>query len=239
MDGSCSAAHAAELLGTNVPRLLRAAQRLGLKPRRRGVGRGSRVELTPAEVERLRAALGVQPVVHGLSRVQVQVLAALARSARGVLSARSLAARAGVSPTTASHAVEELEERGLVVRETMRLPLGSVRDVAVLRADLRSPDWSRIAPLLRRVRPPERRQTPARRVPSALRHLFWNTSESQLDVQYAGDYIARRLIQVGDLDGLAWGADQLDASHWRHAARTRGLTPAMRALALNLAGDEH
>ena len=72
-------------------------------------------------------------------------------------------------------------------------------------------------------------------MPPELSHLFWNTASSQLDVERAGGYIARRLIQAGDLDGLAWGSEHLRSEDWRHAAMTRGLDPELRALASNLA----
>ena len=72
-------------------------------------------------------------------------------------------------------------------------------------------------------------------MPAELAHLFWNTARSQLELDRAGGYVARRLIQAGDLDGLAWGAEHLRAEDWRHAAATRGLDPRMKALALNLA----
>ena len=52
-------------------------------------------------------------------------------------------------------------------------------------------------------------------MPLELRHLFWNTAPRQLDVDTSGGYIARRLIQTGDLDGLAWGAEQLTADDWQ------------------------
>lgn len=68
-------------------------------------------------------------------------------------------------------------------------------------------------------------------------HLFWNTAESQKDTARAGGYIARRLLQAEDLEGLAWGAENLRPVDWRHAAATRGVTPAALALAHNLAGD--
>jgi hypothetical protein len=38
-----------------------------------------------------------------------------------------------------------------------------------------------------------------------------------------------------DLDGLAWGAQNLRASDWTQAQRARGLEPETRALARNLA----
>lgn len=73
------------------------------------------------------------------------------------------------------------------------------------------------------------------RVPLRLRHLFWNTAESQLDVRRAGPYIARRLLRTMDLQGLAWGAQALGPDDWEQAALARGLEPKARRLARNLA----
>ncbi len=47
--------------------------------------------------------------------------------------------------------------------------------------------------------------------------------------------MARRLLQVGDLEGLAWGAAHLGLRDWDHAARARGLGSEQRALGANLA----
>jgi hypothetical protein len=74
-------------------------------------------------------------------------------------------------------------------------------------------------------------------VPARLEYLFWNTADSQKDTRQAGGYIARRLLQAEDPEGLAWGAENLRAVDWRHAAVTRGIAPEARALAENLAND--
>ena len=226
----------ARLLGTNVPRLLRAARELGLDAGGKGSDAGSRWELTDADVAALRRRLGAVPVISGLSRVQTQVLAALARSPRGLLSARAVGRRAAVSPTAAGAAVTELERRKLIVREPATVALGRAQNVEVIRAAPGTREWRQIATQLVRVRLPERPEAPrAKRVPRELRHLFWNTDESQLDLPEAGGYVARRLLSTGDIDGLAWGADNLRAQDWYHAADTRGLAPDVKALALNLA----
>ena len=73
------------------------------------------------------------------------------------------------------------------------------------------------------------------RVPARLRHLFWNTAESQLDVRRASPYVARRLLREMDLQGLAWGIQTLSSADWERAAGARGLDPKTRRLALNLA----
>jgi len=192
--------------------------------------------LTGDDVARLHDRMGAGAPVAGLSRVQTQVLSALARAPRGLLSARAVARRAGVSPTTASRTLRALELEGLVVRRSERIALGRVRDVSIVSADVTSERWAALAGELARVRcPAPTRPERARRVPHELRHLFWNTAPGQLDVDRASGYIARRLIQTADIDGLAWGAHNLRAADWRHAAATRGLTPDLRALALNLA----
>jgi len=68
-----------------------------------------------------------------------------------------------------------------------------------------------------------------------LRHLFWNVAPEQLAVDEHGAFVARRLLQAGDLEGLAWGAAHLAAEDWNHAARARGLDRQRLALAANLA----
>jgi hypothetical protein len=212
---------------------MRAIERSGMRVRR---GRNGRLCLTQAQFERLRAELGTDATLRGLSRTQARVIAALARSPRGLASARAVAARAGVSPTAASRAIHELEERGLVKRERTWIAAGHAREVELFTANVMAPQWPDLAPRLDAIEPPRRgKPTRHRRVPKYLEHLFWNTAQSQLEVDRAGGYIARRLIQTGDLDGLAWGAEQLGPDAWREAARARGLRPQQRALAENLA----
>jgi hypothetical protein len=228
-----SARQAAQRLGTSVPRVTRAIERGGMAVRR---GPNGRVRLTPRQFERLRAELGTDTRLPGLSRSEGRVLAALARSPRGLGSVRAVAARAAVSPTAAGKAIRELERRGLVNRERGWIAAGKARQVDLLTANVKAPEWPELAPRLAAIEPPRRgRSMRQRRVPIHLDHLFWNTAPSQLEVERAGGYIARRLIQTGDLDGLAWGAENLDTDAWREAARARGLRPEQRALAHNLA----
>jgi DNA-binding MarR family transcriptional regulator len=233
MDTGISAAALARELGTSVPRVVRAIERLGLETRQDN----GRMKLEPADVARLREELGVSPArVPGLTATEVKVLAGLARAPLGLSSARTVAERAGVSPTTASRAIESLRQQGLVTVQQRTLPAGRARTVELIRLDYGSPRWQRLADTIAGARPrPRRRRTTNRSVPPRLRHLFWNTAPSQLDTQRAGGYIARRLLTLADPEGLAWGATNLSATDWRHAARTRGITPQRRALALNYA----
>jgi DNA-binding transcriptional ArsR family regulator len=227
-----SARQAANALGTSAPRVLRALAQSGV-----AVPVGQRARLTGAQVAELGARLGRTPAVAGLSRTEVMVAAALARSPLGLVSRRAVARRAGLSPTAAGRALESLREKGLVRIDRRSLPGRRAHDAEVIVADLASPSWQRIAGELARVQPPQGDPPAAGalRVPARLDYLFWDTADAQRDVRRAGGYIARRLLQAEDPEGLAWGAENLSPEDWRHAAGTRGVTARARALALNLA----
>jgi MarR family protein len=230
-----SAAETARRLGTTVPRVKRAIERLGLPIETRP---GGRVAISRRQFKRLRQELGVREKIDGLSPTEVAVLSTLAHSPFGLVSSRAVAQRARISPTSASKALKRLEQRGLAQRERTWVAAGRAREQEIIRANYSSPQWPALAPKLAKVDPPAamRHERPNRRtVPPRLRHLFWNSAESQLDLEQAGGYIARRLVQTGDLEGLAWGAANLRPKDWRHAAKARGIDRRRRALALNLA----
>jgi len=230
-----SASEAGRRLGSSLPRVQRAIDRLGLEIEER---RGGRVLLSESQLERLRDELGVVPSVEGLSRVETQVLAALARSPRGLVTVRAVARRAAVSPTAAAGALRSLAGRGLVRREREWVAAGRARELELIRANVTAPGWGALAPSLAAVRLRDRRRprSPSR-LPARLRHLFWNAEPGRLDLLRHGGYIAERLLSSSDLDGLAWGAHALTARDWDQAARNRGLSAAERALARNLAGS--
>ena len=143
-----------------------------------------------------------------------------------------------MSPTTAVRALESLLAKELVEQAREMIAAGRARETTVWRANLSNPRWPALDPVLARVERPVRRahlEPGAEQVPRRLRHLFWNTAESQRDVSRAGAYIARRLLRTMDLQGLAWGAQVLGPEDWERAARARGLDPKARRLALNLA----
>jgi MarR family protein len=229
-----SARQAAIRLGTTIPRVKRAIKRLELPVVE---GPAGRVGLTAQQFTALRRHLGSQPALKSVTRTQARVLSALARAPLGVASARSAAARAGISPTAASSALKQLEQRELVLRESQWLAAGRARQIETIRANVASPAWAAIAPQLGQVNAPRAIKKGSRpaKVPPRLRHLFWNVSPSQLRPRTAGGFIARRLLTSGDLDGLAWGAANLAPKDWRHAAGARGLDARQKALAENLA----
>ncbi len=216
-----------------MPRVKRAIGRLGLRVERVP---GGRVRLTGQQLEDLRGELGRPASVEGLSRVETQVLAALARAPRGLTSVRAVARRAGVSPTAAAAAIRSLSRRGLIWRVREWAAAGRARELELFRADATAPGWPAIAQQLTAVQlPAERSPRRPTRVPARLRHLFWNADPAGLDLRSAGGYIAERLLSTRDLDGLGWGLNALSAADWEQASRSRGLAPAERALARNLA----
>ena len=223
---------AARVLGTSAPRVSRAVDRLGMRVDRTASGM---FRLTQGQVDELARELGAMPALPGLSQVEVKVLAALSRSPRGVASVREAARRAGVSPTAASRALVRLASDGLITVTPMMLARGHAAEATVYEVRFGSPQWLELAPAIGRVRLPVRHERRAKRVPPYLLHLFWNVAPAQLDVDSSSPFIARRLITSFDPDGLAWGTANLPASAWEHAAATRGLQPAQRALAHNLA----
>lgn len=228
---SISAADLARDLGTSVPRVSRALEHLGIDARLPN----GRFAIAAADAERLRSELGVTPTVAGLTRPETMALAALRSAPFGLVSARAVARRSGLSPTAAARALEGLLDKGLVTQSSEVIAAGRARSALIWRANVASDRWADLDPALDKVLPPARPQQVSRRVPRHLRHLFWNTAESQLEVDSAGPYIARRLLQTMDLQGLAWGARALPQDAWRQAESARGLDPKVRQLARNLA----
>jgi hypothetical protein len=162
------------------------------------------------------------------------VLAALRSAPFGLVSARAASRRSGLSPTAAAQALKSLLAKDLVVQSRELIAAGRVRQVRVWRVNVTHPRWAALDPILHLVQPPSQAKPAVKRVPKRLRHLFWNTAQSQLDVGRAGAYIARRLLRTMDLQGLAWGAQALGPEDWERAAQARGLDPKVKQLARNL-----
>lgn len=231
-----TASELARDLGTSVPRVVRAAARLGFDTRPRGPDgrtRHGRLQLTAAQVAQIRAELGSKASVPSLTDPEAAALAALASAPFGLPSARAVGRKACLSPTAAARAVKRLQARGLVFAQAERMVAGRPRQVQMLYANREHPSYRELAGQLAGVQPPE--PAPDVEVPARLRHLFWNTAPAQLNVEHGGEYIARRLLRTLDPAGLAWGAANLRASDWRAGARARGLDNRARALAQNLA----
>ncbi len=230
MDTISGASLACEL-GTSVPRIGRAIERLGIDARQPN----GRLALTRSQADRIRRALGVTQAIEGLTRSETRALAALRSAPFGLVSARAVARRSGLSPTAAMRALTTLLAKGLATHTNESIAAGRVRNASVWRANVIHPRWPELDPILGSVEAPERPRPVANRVPKHLRHLFWNTAQSQLDVNRAGAYIAGRLLRTMDIQGLAWGAQALAPQDWRQGAKARGLDPKVRQLARNLA----
>lgn len=232
--GRLSATEASKRLGTSVPRVIRAARQQGFS----NEANHKRFSFDEAQVQALASVLGVRAAVDESLRFtnsELAVMAALLRVPEGLYSAREVATHAGVSPTTAAKTVSALSQRGVLVRDApRRVASGRNRMVRTVRLNLADARVKDAAGALRRITAPVR--TPSRSVPFRLRHLFWNTHPDQLKLPAGGPYIARRLLRTMDVSALRWGAQNLRASDWSEAAKARGLDPATRALALNLAG---
>jgi DNA-binding Lrp family transcriptional regulator len=226
-----SAAALARELGTSVPRVVRAIEQLGIDARQAN----GRFAIMPRQADRLRRRLGVVPRAAGVSRSETVVLAALRSAPLGLVSARAVSRRSGLSPTAARRALKSLLAQGLVEQASEVVAAGRARQMTIWRANPEHPRWPDLDPVLGQVAQPQRPLWAGKRVPRRLRHLFWNTAESQLEVTRAGAYIARRLLQTMDLQGLAWGAQALRAEDWERGALARGLDPKVKRLARNLA----
>lgn len=239
MDGIVPVPEIARELAVSPERVRRTAAELGIALVRIGGGANATSVVTSQQHGLLRAAIGVvrRDLPRRWARADIQVLAALASAPRGLVSARAVARRAGLSPMTAIKSLSKLEAQGLVRRALERIALGTVQNTKVFRIDRSSALWKSLAPVIARTYLPARETLQPKRVPNELLHLFWNTHWDQLFLDAAANYIARRLISTGDADGLAWGATHLDADAWLHAAKTRGLSVRRRRLAKNIAAS--
>jgi len=226
-----SGASLARELGTSPPRIARAVERLGIDARQAN----GRFAFTRPQANRIRRELGVTPRADGLTRPETMALAALRNAPLGLVSTRAVARRSGLSPTAAGRALHSLLSKELVEQTSEVVAAGRAREMRVWHANILSPRWSGLDPTLNQVEPPGRNERPAQRVPRHLHHLFWNTANSQLDVNHAGPYIARRLLRTMDLQGLAWGAKTLKSVDWEQGAKARGLDPKVKRIAHNLA----
>lgn len=227
-----SVAEVARLLGTSRARITRAASDLAV-----GTLVGDRRGFTDADISTLTRHLGATPIVDGLSRIEATVLAELSRRPLGLHSARAVARACSLSPASASKAVRSLLEHGLATAEPEVIAAGGARTATVIRANVRHPSWSSLLEQLNRVRPAAADPDSTSRLPSRLRHAFWNVDDltyGNLDVVTDGAYVAARALTTDDPALLSFAASHLRRSAWRQASRIRGVPPAKRAMALRL-----
>lgn len=219
---------ASRLLGTSPARVRRAlsdAQIVAVAD----VARGRALAIPVTCMERLGATLGTMTTTPEFGRSEAKVAAALARSPRGVVGARAVARRAAVSPTTAARMLRRLEERGVVKRDSEVEASGRAERVDVWSLDHTHPDIRRTWRDLARIRPPRHPADTSSGVPGRLAHLFWTGDVRRLHTDRDAAFIAKRLLDTQDPEGLAWGVANLPPHGWREAARLRGVSDQDRA----------
>lgn len=242
MDTLLTSGEAARSLNTSVSRVLRAA-RAGVV---RTTRRGNRTLFDQSAVDQLRALWGQVSAQPGLSREDMQVLAALSRRPRGLRSVRAVARASGLSPTTAGRALARLAEKGYVARKKVRATEGRVLDVTVWVIRWASAEWLAVAAAVGSVVLPEKAgkadrpvsaRPRGRRVPSRLAHLFWNEDLALLDVDRDAVLLASRILRSDDPEAHAWMMRALPRAAILRAARARSLDPRRARFGQLLAGQ--
>ena len=243
----------AERLGISLPRVHRLLDREGVA---KAAGRGRAREVPAAVVERVIRKVGAVPIrIKGLSRTDMQVLAAITRTPLGMESHRAVARKAGVSPTAAGESLRRLSSRHFVERIQRREVRGVPRDLRLWVADYGSDAWNReTLAATAKVVLPTRNAGPAaaqasasdsrlrsasgsspRRVPRRFDHLFWNVNPRKLDPTGDSDFIAARLMGADDPSAWNWATANLPKQSLLNAARMRGVPSDRRSLIINLA----
>jgi len=224
----------ADLLATSAPTVRRAAASAGIAA---SLTPGGHRRFTTGQVSQITSRLGIIPRVDGLSRVEVQVLAAVARHPFGLASIRAVARAAAASPTAASRAASSLVRHGYVRRDAVTVvDRGAARPGTRWRLVLGDP-WFAVAALVSATVLPAAQSGPRpTRVPRRFWHLFWNAEPAALTVEADGGFIATRLILGPDLAARSWALGQLPAAALGQAAGNRAAGPALRAIIRRAAG---
>ncbi len=205
---------------------------------RRAGHRGQSCRFDARQVAELRKYLG--PTLQRVPLVEDRVLVALSCAPLGLSSIRAVARAAGVSPTSASHALGALARRGWVSSEGRTVPGARAHYVTLWRIDFGHPEWPSMRGRIAAARPFVQGVTPLAPsthdvLPRRFAYLFWNAPVRELRVSKHGDYIAHRALMAEDPGLLAWAAAALAPQAWEAAARVRGTDAEHRSLAANLA----
>jgi excisionase family DNA binding protein len=226
-----SAGEVADLLGVSVPTVRRVAGRLGLTPART---EGGHRRFDEEQVARLVSQLGIVPRIPGLSRVETQVLAALAAHPLGFTSMRAVGRAAGVSTAAAAKSLTKLEHKGLAVATDVTISdAGRARRARRFRLRV-GQQWARLAACVATTVPPQQHtEVRARSVPRRFWHLFWNAQPLRLDLERDATFIATRMLLSGDVAAQAWALSVLPPAALEAAARNRAADALVRATVAN------
>ena len=226
-----SAQHIARELGVSLPAVHRALDSLGV-PR---AGRGHVRKIPGGTLARMLATRGAAPR-HPTPATELRVLAALSRAPLGLPSARSVAAQAGVSPTTASKALHHLAATNLTSQKSFDVASGRAR--RELRWMANTTAWSEdLRRAVRRTRLPHHEGS-ATALPRSLHHLFWNADVSKLTPDADGSYMAGRLLDAPDLRAWRWAFANIRPHDIDNAVSRRGVSPRIQTLVANWMRDE-
>ena len=239
MDISCkvySTSEVADWLGVSLPSIHRATIRLGLEPCR---GAKGHLRYSENDARVLLGDLGKAPRVDGFSREELFVLSVLQKRPFGLRSGRLVARHAGISPSTALKALNNLERRGMVEYRREVVAEGIVKEISVwiIRVD---PFWMNdtIALDIRSTIPPAptRPMRKDTKVPHRFKHLFWNVDLAELNTRDHGAAIAIAILEQDNPHALAWAIHNLDSEAFAVASLPRrGFTPEMSVLASHIA----
>lgn len=235
-----SATRVADTLGVSLPAVHALFDRAGVP----AVGRGRSRVATKATLDEAIRARGAVPLKFaGLTRSELLVLAALSRAPLGVLSARELARKAGVSPTVAARALPEFQSMGLVEQRSRVIPVsGRAHSKQFWALNRRSAAWNK--ELKRAVRavilptPTKRTVRQPTKIPARLYHHFWNADLTKLNIHRDGSYIAGRLLAAPDIGAAVWALQNLPATDIHTASTRRGVDEQTRSLISNWENSE-
>lgn len=168
---------------------------------------------------------------QGLSRTQLLLVAAIARSPLGISSARRAARLISASPNVVAHDIKTLEEREIVCHVTRNtIKEGRVVEQSYITISASAP--MDIISAARKVTLPDapsitRGETV---VPKRFTHHFWNVDPVALD-SASGSFIAGRLLGSDDVAAWAWALAALPREDIKTAMSRRGVPNSVKAVA--------
>lgn len=219
----------ASWLGVSLPKAHRELDKIGAPKSSPGVPR----EVPQGAYAAISDAIGAAPVVPtGLTREAVLVLAAIAGEPLGSVSSRAIAARAGISPSTASKLVHQLAREGLIKQRSRMEARGTAQ--LVTRWHLTSfKVWPpEVVDAVKKARLPKPKYQVARgRLPSRFHHLFWSVDPNKLRLPDDAEYVAHQMLTSDSFEAIRWALTSLPESAIDRALAIRGVDARTRSLA--------
>lgn len=216
-------------LGVSLPKAHRELDKIAVPKSSPGIPR----EVPDSAYTTIADAIGATPAIPtGLTREAILVLAAIASAPLGAVSARAIATKAGVSPTTASKLVHKLAHEGLIEQRSRMEARGTAR--LVTRWHLTSfRDWPpEVVDAVKMARLPKPKYRVAHgRLPSRFHHLFWSVNPNKLRLPDDAEYVAYQLLTSDSFEAIRWALTSLPKSAIDRALAIRGVDARTRSLA--------